>query len=356
LGKPTTSQFKALRDVCAVGSIVLLMSLLAVERSALAAATEPPAVTRETDDLALLRQRGELRIGYQDSAFPFAYLAGEADRHVGFSVDLCSRIVAQLQTVLGRPASSRPSPALTLRAVSVTSKTRIPLLLNGTIDLECGSTTATKARLALGHDDDVGVAFSQMIFWSDVAAAVADTAEMQPYRRVSQLPELSLVAPVVTTSGSTSVKHLAALERAQRRPIRRVYAARHSESFAWLERGDASAFVMDRVLLRSQLDAQRFRLLEGQIAADAGESYGLMLRKSDRGLRTVVDQVLHELKRNGEFERLYARWFLQPLPAPRAAKPQARRAALHPAIGLPMSDQLRQSLQAPAPEAIPPGQ
>lgn len=298
-------------------------------------------------DLARLRARGELRLGLQDGAFPFAYLPAHGATHVGFSVDVCERVLARVSQAVQASAPSGGSRPLKSRVISVTSKTRVPLLLNGTIDLECGATSASKARVKLGRDDEVGVAFSQMIFWSDVAAAVADVPRWRAYRHVSQLAELSEEKPIVTTSGSTSVKHLNALERAQKRPLARVYADKHVDAFSMLKSDEASAFVMDRVLLRSLLDPRRFRLLDGRISDDPGESYGLMMRKSDHALRALVEVTLSDLKRSGEFTRLYARWFLQPVPVSRVAGSPPGVAG-KVVIGLPMSEQLQASLRTRA--------
>lgn len=298
-------------------------------------------------DLARLRARGEIRFGFQDGAFPFAYLPAHGATHAGFSVDLCERVLQRVSQAVQALAPQGEVRPLRSKVISVTSKTRIPLLLNGTIDLECGSTSASRARVELGHDDEVGVAFSQMIFWSDVAVAVADIPRWRDYRHVTQLAELSEDKPIVTTSGSTSVKHLNALERAQRRPLARVYADKHVDAFSMLKNDEASAFVMDRVLLHSLLDPRRFRLLDGRIAQDPGESYGLMMRKSDHALRALVETTLTDLKRNGDFARLYGRWFLQPVPVSRVAGSRPGVAG-RVVIGLPMSEQLQASLRTRA--------
>lgn len=293
------------------------------------------------DDLAALRRRGTLVLGLQDSAMPFAYRPAGGGESIGYSVDLCQQVVRRVDQALQELPGGRGQPALRVEVVPVTPRTRIALLLSRRIDLECGSTTASAARLRLGSGQpDAGVAFSPMIFWSDVAVAVPRSPAYAGIRHVQQLDALSRIRPVVTTFGSTSVRHLSAFELRLAQPVRIEYANSHAEASARLEQGTAGGFVMDRVLLRSRLDPQRFRLLDGSVGSDAGEPYGLMLRKADTALRELSTRTLRELQRSGELERLYRRWFLAPIPQPQDS---GVRAGLRPAIGLSMAAPLAEA-------------
>jgi glutamate/aspartate transport system substrate-binding protein len=315
---------------------------LAVACALLALAAQTP---HAAPNVVPVTERETINIGYQNTSLPFSYLDAR-NQHVGYSVDLCAQVIADIERQRGRPFRE-------VHPVPVSSKTRIPLLLAGKIDLECGSTTNTTERRHLG------LAFSVTTFVSDVAVLVRGgpgaPQRVQDLQR-SQEPGL----PVVTTAGSTSARHLRDLEATLPVPLRVVHAVDHGESFRMLAEGRASAFVMDRVLLTARVAALAnrapgdFVLLEGTVSPHAVEHYALMMRDTDADLKQVVDKTLKRLMQGGEIERIYARWFQQPIAAP-AAGTDAGMGLQPLTLDLPISDELKRLFRTPsdAPYATP---
>lgn len=280
-----------------------------------------------------------LYVGYQNTALPFSYL-GAHGRHVGYSVDLCAHVVADIEHRRGRKFEA-------VHAVAVSSKTRIPLLLAGKIDLECGSTTHTLER------ERLGLAFSLTIFVSDVAVLVR--REPGAPARIQDLQRLQdPLAPIVTTAGSTSARHLRELDATlPEAPLRVVYGADHGDSFRMLADGRASAFVMDRVLLAAGMaafagrSATGFTLLEDTVTPRAVEHYALMMRDADADLKRAVDETLTRLMGDGGIEKIYAHWFQEPIAVPAAgAGPLAGAQPLM--LGLALRDDLKKLFRNPS--------
>lgn len=297
------------------------------------------ACGRAEASVPAVTQRDAITIGYQNGAFPFAYLDASG-RHVGYAVELCERVVRELGRVRGRPVEVRP--------FAVTSRNRIAYLLAGRIDLECGSTSNTAARARLG------VRFSPVTFVSDVA--VLARTDVPGLRAVDDLKQLGDdAAPVVTTAGSTAGRYVRDLKARLDARFPLATAANHAESFRMLADGRASAFVMDRVLLKGWLawqgrcspeTAASLRLLDGVVAAEAVEHYGLMMREADADLHDVVKRTLESLMRSNEVAAIYARWFMEPIPGAaqfgRCAVDAAPRA-----IGMDMPPALREVFLRP---------
>ena len=279
-------------------------------------------------------QADRIVIGVQDTAVPFAYRDRDG-QPVGYSIELCLKVVEGIEQRRGRK--------LEKTFVSVSSGTRLAMLLTGRIDIECGSTSNTAPRRKLG------LAFSVTTFVSDVAVLVRRLP--QGPRRVGDLASIgSDRPPIVVTRGSTSERHMRELEAQLNAKLHLHYADNHADSFGMLADGRASAFALDRVLLlalaASSSDRDGYALLDGDVAPQAAEHYALMMRADDDALKLAVDTTLQRLMREGEMARIYARWFEQPIPAPDRSKGAAATFTL----GLPISPELKRLFQAPSDE------
>lgn len=265
-------------------SAALLALLVA---GAAAQAADGPTLTR-------VRDTGVLVLGYRPASIPFSYLDAQL-RPTGYTVELCDRIVAAVRTKL-------QLPDLEVRRVEVASATRMPLVINGTLDLECGITTHTAERAR-------SQAFSLTIF-------VAETRLMtRSAERVQALADLRGL-PVASTIGTTSIQHLAKVNDQQGLGIRILGGLDDPEGFQLLRSGRAQAFLMDDVILRSIL-AQQGAAADDYRISDVAltvEPYAIGLRKGDPQFKALVDEVLAGLYRSGEIHAIYRRWFESPLP------------------------------------------
>jgi glutamate/aspartate transport system substrate-binding protein len=285
-----------------------------------------------------------LRIGVQEASLPFAYVGQDGNFH-GYSVDICRRVADRLEEILDHP------PGFRVEFVGVTSRTRIPLLLAGEIDLECGSTSKTAARRALG------IAFSPTIFVSDIAVLMTPTLASDARSASSWTERLhdEPRATLVTTAGSTSVPHLREIARLAGGKLGLLYGASHEDSFQKLERGEAAAFVMDRSLLTSRLASSDILASRGfvvspwSLAQDERECYGLMRRDGggafDGALGRAVDETVIDLMRNGGLRELHRRWFEEPIADPRMRPRGVDRVR---AFGETISYTLRRQIANPA--------
>jgi glutamate/aspartate transport system substrate-binding protein len=253
-----------------------------------ARAADGPTLTR-------VRETGIIVLGYRPASLPFSYLDAQL-RPTGYTVELCERIVSAVRTRL-------QLPDLEVRRVEVASATRMPLVANGTLDLECGITTNTAERAR-------SQAFSLTIF-------IAETRLLtRAAERVEGLADLR-GQPVASTIGTTSIQHLAKVNEQQSLGIRILGGLDDPEGFQLLRSGQAAAFLMDDVLLRSLLAQQGagaadYRLSEQALTI---EPYAIGLRRGDPQFKALVDEVLAGLYRSGEIHAIYRRWFESPLPA-----------------------------------------
>lgn len=272
----------------------------------------------------------QIHIGVQDHAMPFAYRLGQ--RHLGYSVELCQRVVLAIEAQRGKPYANAPDQ----RWVSVTSRTRLLRLLAGDIDLECGSTSATPARVQLG------LAFSPPIFVSDLGVLMRTDAGPVPASAELWRQQLrQRRAVLVTTEGSTSVRHLARLNSGAGGPLFQVvYGRDHEHSLQLLRDGAAEAFVMDRALLAARWATdERLRLAGITLAVWSPlpaetETYGIVMRDGDDDLKRIVRQTLCALARSPDggpspMQQLHERWFNTPIEVAGSALPQALALAMH---------------------------
>ena len=290
--------------------------------TALAIATALCATPALADDLPTLQKiksSGTIVVGHRESSIPFSYLDGN-QKPVGYSMDLCNKVVEAVKKEL-------KMPALVTKLTPVTSQTRIPLMTNGTIDLECGSTTNSLER-------QKQVAFGVTTFVSPVRMVVkADSG-------IKSLSDLNGKA-VATTTGTTSDRYIKQNEKGQSIDVKNVYGKDHAESFLMVETGRASAFVMDEVLLAgfiaSAKNPKDFALAGPALST---EPYGIMLRKDDPQFKALVDKTLTDLMKSGEINKIYAKWFTSPIP-PKNVN-----------LNLPMNAQLQDAIKHPNDKGI----
>ena len=248
-----------------------------------------------TGTLQKIKETGTIVMGVRDSSVPFSYL-DDKQQPVGFAIDVCLKVVDAVKAQLGMPA-------LKIEMTPVTSSTRIPLLANGTIDMECGSSTTNNAAR------QQQVAFSNTYFLTAskfVSKAATGLTDIDSLKGRS----------VVSTSGTTNIVQLNAANTQRKLGLNILTAKDHAESFLLVETGRAAAFVMDDVLLASLVAASKdpgaYRISED--AFSQPEPYAIMLRKDDPLFKTLVDSTTAALFRSPEGTALYNRWFTQPIP------------------------------------------
>jgi glutamate/aspartate transport system substrate-binding protein len=254
------------------------------------------AVPAHADDLPTLRKikdSGVITIGNRDASFGFSYTEGASDP-IGYSIDICKRIVEAVRTEL-------KMPKIEVRYQTVTSQNRIPLVVNGTVDIECGSTTNLVER-------QKQVAFSPDIFRYNVRMAVKANSGI---RSIGDLNGKF----IVTTAGTTSYRLLKEQEKGKAIEATNLSGKDHSESFLLLESGRASAFVLDDILLAGLIansKAPKDYAIVGESLRTENQS--LMFRKDDPQFKALVDRVVGGMMKSGEMEKLYNKWFMSPIP------------------------------------------
>lgn len=266
------------------------------------------AMGQDSDTLAKAKASGSIVMGVRESSAPLSYTLG-GTKYVGYHVQLCQQVLASLM------------PEVTIKYALVTSQNRIPLLQNGTIDIECGSTSNTAARKQQ-------VAFAVSTYITEARLAVKTSSGINS---VEQLAGKT----VATTTGTTLVQRLRKLE--QRGIKFNVLLGKdHSDSFLLLESGRADAFAMDDNTLAGNISTaknpQDYKLSGEPLGI---EPIAIMLRKDDPKFKKAVDGALIKMIASGEVEKLYNNWFLQPIPPTGAV------------IGIPMAKSLKEALRNP---------
>ena len=281
--------------------------------ASLALAAFVPAQAQQPATLDKIKSSGTITVAYRESSIPFSYLGGDA-QPTGFGWEICQRIVAEARKATGRND-------LKVKTQSVTSQNRIPLLVNGTIDIECGSTTnnADRARQ---------VAFATNYFYTGTRFLVkADS----PVKGLADLKGRK----VVSTTGTTNYQILRKLNAEQGLNFDLLAAKDHAESALMVQSGRAEGFGMDDILLYG-LKASAANPAEFAVVGDPiqVEPYAIMLRKDDPGFKKLVDDTLAGMMKSGEFEALYKKWFQSPIP-PKGIN-----------LNAPMSKELRDNMKA----------
>ena len=243
--------------------------------------------------LKKVKDSGSITIGHRDASIPFSYY-DDRQQPVGYAMDLCLRIVDAVK-------SNLKMPNLKVNYQLVTSANRIPLMANGTIDLECGSTTNNLER--------------QKQVWFTITHFV--TANRWVAKRSAKLDKLEQLKgkTIVSTAGTTNIKQMTELNAAKNLGMNIISANGHPEAFQMVETGRAAAFAMDDILLYS-LVAQARSPKDYHISADATsvEPYGIMLRKDDAAFKKVVDAAMVNIYKSGEINKIYEKWFQKAIP------------------------------------------
>jgi glutamate/aspartate transport system substrate-binding protein len=256
-----------------------------------------------TDTLKKIKDSGVVTMGVRESS-GLSYTLGDG-KYVGFHIDVCTKVIADIEKQLGRKLETKYQP--------VTSQNRIPLVQNGTVDIECGSTTNNATR-------QKDVAFAVTTFVEEVRIAVKASSGIT---NIGQLTGKT----VATTTGTTSVQTLRKHERANGVDFKELFGKDHADSFLLLESGRADAFVMDGSILASNIAKSKapadYKIV-GEVLSV--EPIAIMLRKDDPAFKKAVDDSIKAQIKSGDMAKTYDKWFLQPIP-PAGAK-----------VGLPVSD------------------
>ncbi|WP_374663324.1 transporter substrate-binding domain-containing protein [Acinetobacter sp.] len=272
------------------------------------------AAASDSGTLDKIKKSGTIVLGYRDSSIPFSYIADNPNQPVGYAHDLQMQVVDAVK-------KKSDMPDLKIRYNLVTSQNRIPLVSNGTVDLECGSTTNNKER-------QQQVAFSTGFF--EVGSRLL-TAKDSGIKDFADLKGKKLV----TTAGTTSERYIRQHEKEL--GIGEVISAKdHAESFLMLQNGRAAAFMMDDILLAGEKskakDPNKWEIVG---TAPIHEIYGCMMRKGDTGFKQVVDDAIKATYSSGEINAMYKKWFQSPIP-PKNIN-----------LNFPMSDQLKALISNP---------
>ena len=271
------------------------------------------ATAQAEDTLAKVKSSGSITLGVRESSGVLSYTLGGA-KYVGYHVAICEQAVEAIEKAVGKKLEVKYQP--------VTSQNRIPLVQNGTVDLECGSTTNNATR-------QKDVAFANTTFVEEVRMAVKSNSGI---KSVADLKGKT----VATTTGTTSVQTLRKNKKAADLDFKEVFGKDHADSFLLVESGRADAFVMDGSLLAG-LIARSKNPADYKIVGEvlSVEPIAIMMRKDDAGLKKIVDATIANLTKSGEINKLYDKWFMQPTPPTGAV------------VNLPMSSNLKEALKNP---------
>lgn len=244
------------------------------------------------DTLAKIKTSGKVVIGYRESSDPISYIVG--GKPMGYAIDICNNFANTLKKDL-------KLPNLKVEYKAVTSSTRIPEMLAGNIDMECGTTTNSIQR-------QQQVSFSTNYYATEVRMAVKANS---PVKNIADLNGKA----VVTTQGTTSDKYIKMGEKGEKINVNNVYGKDHSDSFAMVASGRAAAFVMDDNILAGLIakssNPKDFRIVGPVLSS---EPYGIMIPKGDAAYKKVADRVVTGMWKNGQMAALYKKWFLSPIP------------------------------------------
>ena len=294
--------------------IKMLLSMIAI-------LTTGPALAQDLGGtIKKIKDTGAIALGHRESSVPFSYY-DDRQQVVGYAMDLCYRIVDGVKAALNLPK-------LDTKLNPVTSATRIPLMANGTIDLECGSTTNNLER-------QKQVAFTITHF---VTANRFVSKKSANLKTVDDLKGKT----IVSTSGTTNIKQITEIGAQKGLNLNILAAKDHAEAFLMVETGRAAAFVMDDILL-SSLVAGSKAPQDYVISTDAlsVEPYGIMLRRDDAPFKKIVDEAMVATYRGGAINPIYEKWFLKPVP-PKGIN-----------LNVPMSDAFKKVIAKPTDSGDP---
>ena len=247
----------------------------------------------QADTLAKIKSSESVTMGVRESSGALSSALGDG-RFAGFHVEVCERALSDIQRQLGLSRMS-------VKFVPVTSQNRIPLTQNGTIDIECGSTTNNATR-------QKDVAFAVTTYVEEVRIAVKANSGITSINQLNG-------RKVATTTGTTSVQHLRRHERATGVNFEEIFGKDHSDSFLLLESGRADAFVMDGSILAGNIANAKtpsdFRIV-GEVLSV--EPIAIMMRKDDPAFKKAIDDSIRRMMKDGSLAKLWTKWFESPIP------------------------------------------
>ena len=273
-----------------------------------------PSVLAQQSTLDKIRSTGVVTMGVRESSGALSYTLGDG-KYAGFHVEICNNVLRDIQKQLNLKS-------LDIKYVPVTSQNRIPLLQNGTVDIECGSTTNNATR-------QKDVAFAVTTYVEEIRIAVKANSGITSLNQLNG-------KKVATTTGTTSVQLLRKHERATGVNFEEVFGKDHADSFLLLESGRADAFVMDGSILAGNIanakNPNDYRIVGEVIAV---EPIAIMMRKDDPSFKKSVDDSIIKMMKDGTLTKLWDKWFMQPIP-PKNAR-----------VGLVLSDSTKQAWSNP---------
>ena len=253
----------------------------------------PAQAQEQTGTLAKIKKSGTITLGVRDGSIPFSYL-DDKQQYQGYSIDLCMKAVKAVQKHLDMPE-------LKVVMNPVTSANRIPLMANGTIDIECGSTTYNLER-------QQQVAFAPTMF------VIANRLLVKKASNIHSLADMK-GKTLVATAGTTTLKQMTILNKEQNLGMNIVVGKDHPESFLMVETGRAVAEANDDILLASQRANSKtpgdYEITKEALSV---EPYGIKLRKGDPAFKKVVDEALGRLYKSDDIKRIYHKWSMSPIP------------------------------------------
>ena len=273
-----------------------------------------PAAFAQQSTLDKMRSSGAVTMGVRESSGALSYTLGDG-KYAGFHVEICNTVLRDIQKQLNLKT-------LDIKYSPVTSQNRIPLLQNGTVDIECGSTTNNATR-------QKDVAFAVTTYVEEIRIAVKANSGITSLNQLNG-------KKVATTTGTTSVQLLRKHERATGVNFEEIFGKDHADSFLLLESGRADAFVMDGSILAGNIANARnpgdYRIVGEVIAV---EPIAIMMRKDDPSFKKAVDENIIKIMKDGTLTKLWDKWFMQPIP-PKNAR-----------VGLALSDSTKQAWSSP---------
>jgi len=273
-----------------------------------------PAAFAQQSTLDKMRSSGAVTMGVRESSGALSYTLGDG-KYAGFHVEICNTVLRDIQKQLNMKT-------LDVKYSPVTSQNRIPLLQNGTVDIECGSTTNNATR-------QKDVAFAVTTYVEEIRIAVKANSGITSLNQLNG-------RKVATTTGTTSVQLLRKHEKATGVNFEEIFGKDHSDSFLLLESGRADAFVMDGSILAGNIANAKnpadYRIVGEVIAV---EPIAIMMRKDDPSFKKAVDDNIKKMMKDGTLTKLWDKWFMQPIP-PKNAR-----------VGLALSDSTKQAWSSP---------
>jgi len=294
-------------------------AIAAALATALSTAAALPAHAQESATLKKIKETGSITLGHRESSIPFSYY-DDKQQVIGYSHELMLKVVDSIKSEL-------KLAKIDTRLMPVTSANRITLIQNGTVDIECGSTTNNLERQKqVGFSTTIFVIGTKLLAKKD--SGIKDFADLAGKN-------------VVTTAGTTSERLIRKMNEDKKLGMNVISAKDHGEAFLTLETGRAVAFMMDDALLYGEMAKARKPgdwIVTG--TAQSKEAYGCMLRKDDPAFKKVVDTALTKALTSGDAEKIYNKWFMSPIP-PKGLN-----------LNMPLSDEMKAAFKAPNDKAF----